>query len=229
MSPWCSPPCRSRTPCVLPEVPDVAFLVLGEPVVGLLDQLAGLIPPVVDHDALHAHYLLGVGCDGHHVALRVPLVDKGGAGLHREVLVVYSIDEVGRIYVRGVGFASLIIARLCGGSVSLVGRATAPRHEHDHRPYDRAQHNDSSHVLGPPFPEGSYLTIYAQTPLCRRVTDRSARKLVSPRAPSYLLRKVLPVAPRRHSFLQRTKPPVAHEPSVRPYSEKNLRANLGAG
>src|ERR687898_1691274 len=66
---------------VLPEVPDTAFLVLGEPVVGLLDELAVFPSLVVDHDALHAHYLLGVGCDSHLVALLAALIDEGGAGL----------------------------------------------------------------------------------------------------------------------------------------------------
>src|SRR5918993_3013568 len=54
---------------VLPEVPNVAFVVLGEPVVGLFDELAAFPSPVIDHHALHAHYLLGLVGDGHLVAL----------------------------------------------------------------------------------------------------------------------------------------------------------------
>src|SRR5215211_9183505 len=52
---------------VFPEVPDVALLVLGVPVVGLLDQLAAFGHPVVHDDALHTHDVLGVGRDVHGV------------------------------------------------------------------------------------------------------------------------------------------------------------------
>jgi hypothetical protein len=33
------------------EVPDGAFVVLGEPVLGLVDELAAFPSPVIDHDA----------------------------------------------------------------------------------------------------------------------------------------------------------------------------------
>src|SRR5215216_4508940 len=73
---------------VLPEVPDVAFLVLGEPVVGLLDEIAPFPSSVIDHHALNAHYLLGLVVDAHLVALCTPLVEEGGASLEGEVLIV---------------------------------------------------------------------------------------------------------------------------------------------
>src|SRR3712207_5477739 len=100
---------------VLPEVPDGALVVLGEPVVGPFDQLAAFPFPVIDHDALHAHYLLGVGGDGHLAALCAPLVDEGGARLHREVLVV---DRGGEVCGIDVGSVSLLLPLLRGGGRS---------------------------------------------------------------------------------------------------------------
>src|SRR5215213_1162521 len=123
---------------VLPEVPDVALLVLGEPVVGPFDQLAVLPSFVVYHDALYAHHLLGVVGDGHLVALCAPVVEEGGTRLEGEVLVVYFGGELGGI---DVGSVSLLLrgsvrSLLLRGSVLLRG-AGAPRHEHQHRAYDR--------------------------------------------------------------------------------------------
>src|SRR5215213_3052014 len=118
-------PCLPRALCahhlavfvllgVLPEVPDVAFLVLGEPVVGPFDQLAAFPSPVIDHDALHAHHLLCLGCDGELVALLAPLVDEGGACLEGEVLIVYCGGELGGIDVGSVSLVllSLLLLRL---------------------------------------------------------------------------------------------------------------------
>src|SRR3712207_1965070 len=91
---------------VLPEVPDGAFLILGEPVVGAFDKLAVLPFLVVDHYALHAHYPLGIGCDRHLAVLCATLVDEGGARLEGEVLVVDRGGEFG-----GVNLGCVIILR----------------------------------------------------------------------------------------------------------------------
>src|SRR5215211_5355829 len=133
---------------VLPEVPDVAFVVLGEPVVGLLDELAAFPSPVIDHHALHTHYLFSVVGDAHLVALSAALVDEGGTRLQREILIVDSGGELVGIDVWSV---SLLLLR---GSLLLRGGAGAPRREHEHRSHQGAQKCFSSHQLRPSFPEG---------------------------------------------------------------------------
>src|SRR5829696_5942127 len=125
---------------VLPEVPDVAFVVLGEPVVGLFDELVTFPSPVIDHHALYSHYLSSVVGDAHLVALSFPLVDEGGARLHGEVLVVYLGGELVGIDVGSVRFLLL-----------RGGGAGASRHEHKHRAYDRTQQSDPSHKCSAPF------------------------------------------------------------------------------
>src|SRR5215211_5766925 len=134
---------------VLPEVPDGAFVVLGEPVVGLLDELAAFPSPVIDHHALHTHYLSSVVGDAHLVALSAALVDEGGTRLQREILIVDRGGELGRV---DAGSVSLLLLRL----VLLRGGASAPRREHEHRSHERAQYHFASHQLHPSFPEGRH-------------------------------------------------------------------------
>src|SRR5918993_1239838 len=134
---------------VLPEVPHGAFLVLGEPVVGLFDELAVFPFLVIDHDALYAHHLLGLGCDGHLAALCTPLVEEGGARLDGEVLIVYLGGELGRV---DVGSVSLLLLRLL-----LLRRGTsAPRREHEHSSHERPQYHFASNQLHPSFPKGRH-------------------------------------------------------------------------
>src|SRR5215208_3149763 len=134
---------------VLPEVPHGAFLVLGEPVVGLFDELAVFPSLVVDHDALHAHYLLGLVSDGELVALLPALVDEGGARLEGEVLIVYLGGELGRV---DVGSISLLLLRL----MLLRRGASAPRREHEHRSHERPQYHFASNQLHPSFLKGRH-------------------------------------------------------------------------
>src|SRR5919112_3351958 len=79
---------------VLPEVPDTAFVVLGEPVVGLFDELAAFPSPIIDHDALHAHHLPGLVGNAHLVTLSFALVYEGSARLHWKVFIVYFGGEL---------------------------------------------------------------------------------------------------------------------------------------
>src|SRR5215204_4116233 len=139
---------------VLPEVPDAAFLVLGEPVVGPFDELALFPSLVVDHDALHAHYLLGLVSDGELVALLASLVEEGGARLHWEVLIVYLGGELGRV---DVGSVSLVLLRL----VLLRRGASAPRREHEHRSHERPQYHFASNQLHPSFPKGRHRRVWS--------------------------------------------------------------------
>src|SRR5215216_950837 len=124
--------------CVLPEVPYGAFLVLGEPVVGLFDELAFFPSPVIYHDTLYSHYHLGGVGDSHLVALSFPLVDEGGARLQREVLVVDFCGELGGIYMWSVSLVLLRGSLLLRGTFVLLrgGGVGAPRHEYQHRGYD---------------------------------------------------------------------------------------------
>src|SRR5215218_7961686 len=153
-------PCLPRALCanylavlvllgVLPEVPHGAFLVLGEPVVGLFDELAVFPSLVVDHDALHAHHLLGVVGDCHLVALLAALVDEGGARLEGEVLIVYLGGELGRV---DVGSVSLLLLRL----LLLRRGASAPRREHEHSSHERPQYHFASNQLHQSFPKGRH-------------------------------------------------------------------------
>jgi hypothetical protein len=111
-------------PRVLAEIPDVAFLVLGVPVEGILHQLPINPDPVPEHDALDAYNPLGVVGNTDFDALEafcvLPLVDERGAGFQRKVLVVDFIDEVGGIYVWRIGFFPFILIRLCGGAIRLL-------------------------------------------------------------------------------------------------------------
>src|SRR5918995_819001 len=134
---------------VLPEVPNGAFLVLGEPVVGPFDELVAFPFPVIYHDALHTHYLLGLVGDAHLAALYVPLVDEGGAGLEGEVLIVYLGGELGRV---DVGSVSLLPLRL----MLLRRGASAPRCEHEHSSHERPQYQFASNQLHPSFPRGRH-------------------------------------------------------------------------
>ena len=76
--------------------------------------------PVINHHALHAHYLLGGVGYGHHVALwvssTVALVYEGGARLQGEVLVVDLRGEVRRVYVRRVSLLGCLLRRP-GGTI----------------------------------------------------------------------------------------------------------------
>src|SRR5215213_3267876 len=119
---------------VLPEVPNVAFVVLGEPVVGLFDELAAFPSPVIDHHALHAHHLLGLVGDGHLVALCAPLVHEGGARLHREVFVVDGGGELGGV---DVGSVCLLLPLRVG--------ASAPCNECEYHSDDGAQNCSLCH------------------------------------------------------------------------------------
>src|SRR5918995_2852279 len=131
---------------VLPEVPHGAFLVLGEPVVGPFDELVAFPFPVIYHDALHTHYLLGLVSDAHLAALYVPLVDEGGAWLEGEVLIVYLGGELGRV---DLGSVSLLPLRL----MLLRRGASAPRCEHEHSSHERRQYLFASNQLPPSFPK----------------------------------------------------------------------------
>src|ERR687897_2697226 len=136
---------------VLPEVPYGAFLVLGEPVVGFFDKLLAFPFLVIDHHALYAHHLLGLGCDGHLAALCTPLVEEGGARLEGEVLIVYLGGELGRV---DVGSVSLLLLR--GTFVLLRRGASAPRREHEHSSHERPQYHFASNQLHPSFPKGRH-------------------------------------------------------------------------
>src|SRR5829696_3895321 len=153
-------PCLPRALCahhlavlvllgVLPEVPDGTFLVLGEPVVGLFDELALFPSPVIYHHALHAHHLLGLVGNAHLIALSFPLVEEGGARLEGEVLIVYLGGELGRV---DVGSVSLVLLRL----VLLRRGASAPRREHEHSSHERPQYHFASNQLHPSFPKGRH-------------------------------------------------------------------------
>src|ERR671912_2787442 len=134
---------------VLTEVPDGAFLVLGEPVVGLLDELVAFPFTVIDHHALYAHHLLGLVGDCHLAVLCAPLVDEGGVRLEGEVLIVYLGGELGRV---DVGSVSLLLLRLL-----LLRRGTsAPRREHEHSSHERPQYPFASNQLHPSFPKGRH-------------------------------------------------------------------------
>src|SRR5918995_7096488 len=134
---------------VLTEVPHGAFLVLGEPVVGRFDELVAFPFPVIYHDALHTHYLLGLVGDAHLAALYVPLVDEGGARLEGEVLIVYLGGELGRV---DVGSVSLLPLRL----LVLRRGASAACREHEHSSHERPQYHFASNQLHPSFPKGRH-------------------------------------------------------------------------
>lgn len=90
----------------LPEIPDVAVLVLGVLVEGVLDQLPVEAYPVPEDDAGYAEDLLGVAghviLDALEAVFHLPLEDERLAGLQRKVRVVYLFDKISGVYLRRI-------------------------------------------------------------------------------------------------------------------------------
>jgi hypothetical protein len=146
---------------VLAEVPDAAVLVLGEPVAGVLHDLAVDLARVVNLEAGHAQDHPGGVGDGELVVLeavlRLPLGDAGRARrkgeervVDRERLAGGGIDEAGRIDRRGIGPVAALRGLIAGtepcpgGKLARIGRGIECR-SGEHRRADRHRSRSRLH------------------------------------------------------------------------------------